>query len=1248
MADTGKQSPLGVNLNSSILQDIGFRINPVAEEHMGISRSNTQYSFGTVVSKTCLRLLTWAINDGYNRGQPAGGNTLTNNTYDNLISIGIYPKYLNPFLGNSKPRTYEKKDPSNMWCGPDGETGSIVGGLGQATTGFAISGVTGQGQSATWIPYNTSNLNRSVTQWGYIRLHALQAWYEFNWNGVITGSLATGNPQYKEFCASFMQCDGFVSYSNQVIFATSASRSFLLGAYSNMPDLMTADIAGICNAFKEFGSDLMALGKSLSLADLSTFGKPSNLLKTIYQNNAVTQELTLALLGAGLSEVEIDQIGFGLQPDITPIQEKQIYGAFLVIAGENLKQILIPLNCSTANLTSLADLLNVRKMFPTSFKGLTVPIYSTTGLRNPSKTYYFIFSGEGVNSQLTSSAISLQVGNLSPPGLPQTTDATSQSSTTEVNIQDEPIGFGSNLINILPTDLAVAASALSYSMLQVSNITKTDIQTFAQIVYSLETNFGLGLTNGTDGLPVNFPLANTGLNITGLGSGPYGSYTMSDFFGCMSGLPYAWSEVLYRIGEVQTKKLINIYNQLFLAVTWEPAKFTITQPNGYIITKPYVPPTIQQNLPNPAFNTDSSTVTAGSFRIGVQYQIVSIGTTNFTLIGASSNTVGVQFVATGAGTGTGTAFGIVNTNVYINPSTGAQTNAPTRYVTAGSAEEYSWWYKIEIIYNNDDGGGYYRGTADNPIVTISPNNVEANVSVIIGTNDLDAGSVGLGTFGRIKDKTINNGRRYTWKAKDIQSNWNNSVLVGQNVDTAPAPTTPIYPPRDQAWVDANMPNETISIQHPPTATLSVLANGDISLAGRNTPGDVYDRNGLVSTGTQGWPNPMNAVVQGYIDQANQEIEVIMNGSKRVSAGFLNALASQFGLQLTREQRARFIALPPVPIPRDPWINIYPTTLYVFTDNLPTYAQNTLPHMQAQTLEAISNTSTTGGQSIIGSMRTERNQVRLATAGISLDNNIPSNLNGISQANTTALILNGTAPVALPTNGITNITTNENFTLPAWVTNYDAAGNLIYPKSSFVYSTNTGVTIATGGFVGGSTINLLSGNSNISIVGTAVPTGPYTTPVNTFTLTPNEVLPNEASTNANLLRCEVDTGPNTNNSNLVVLTLKSGRRLYLSLDNINNVVQVVSAAIAKSETGNEEIHVCEIILSNIQNPSTTTPIGGTFISTTSIAPGSFAYANPVLPINLDATYISGALLPSTPNINEAIATVIECNCDCWIT
>lgn len=59
---------------------------------------------------------------------------------------------------------------------------------------------------------------------------------------------------------------------------------------------------------------------------------------------------------------------------------------------------------------------------------------------------------------------------------------------------------------------------------------------------------------------------------------------------------------------------------------------------------------------SPSLIDKSGTVTAGSLIVGNWYEIFTIGDTDFTLIGASSNTIGVKFKATGAGVGTGTAF----------------------------------------------------------------------------------------------------------------------------------------------------------------------------------------------------------------------------------------------------------------------------------------------------------------------------------------------------------------------------------------------------------------------------------------------------------------------------------------------------------------------------------------------------------------------------------------------------------------
>jgi hypothetical protein len=63
--------------------------------------------------------------------------------------------------------------------------------------------------------------------------------------------------------------------------------------------------------------------------------------------------------------------------------------------------------------------------------------------------------------------------------------------------------------------------------------------------------------------------------------------------------------------------------------------------------------------------------TAGSFNVGTSYTIKTIGTTDFTLIGAASNTVGVVFTATGVGSGTGTATpNNTNSNTALGYNTG--------------------------------------------------------------------------------------------------------------------------------------------------------------------------------------------------------------------------------------------------------------------------------------------------------------------------------------------------------------------------------------------------------------------------------------------------------------------------------------------------------------------------------------------------------------------------------------------------
>ena len=84
MSDTGKQSPLGVNVLASILQNIGLTINKVTQSYVGQSKEYGQYTFGSVCSTTVLNKLTQSIRLAYESGD------ITESTYNDLFFVPIF------------------------------------------------------------------------------------------------------------------------------------------------------------------------------------------------------------------------------------------------------------------------------------------------------------------------------------------------------------------------------------------------------------------------------------------------------------------------------------------------------------------------------------------------------------------------------------------------------------------------------------------------------------------------------------------------------------------------------------------------------------------------------------------------------------------------------------------------------------------------------------------------------------------------------------------------------------------------------------------------------------------------------------------------------------------------------------------------------------------------------------------------------------------------------------------------------
>ena len=126
-------------------------------------------------------------------------------------------------------------------------------------------------------------------------------------------------------------------------------------------------------------------------------------------------------------------------------------------------------------------------------------------------------------------------------------------------------------------------------------------------------------------------------------------------------------------------------------------------------------------------------VNAGSFVVGKQYTIRTVGTTSFTGIGAVANTVGVLFTATGVGSGTGVAIDMAASATALKTIDTLATTLDDRLYAGG-----------KFIFG---------GVRDAKIITFTG----AYATATITTNDLEYGYNSVVTLIR---PSIDNGSAY--------------------------------------------------------------------------------------------------------------------------------------------------------------------------------------------------------------------------------------------------------------------------------------------------------------------------------------------------------------------------------------------------------------------------------------------------------------------------------------------------------
>ena len=284
-----------------------------------------------------------------------------------------------------------------------------LGAVGLTANTFITADLTGSGGAGDYevtpeqtIPSSTMVANPSLAAFG----NSINGF-----TGVITdiGNTYLGQGNTTVFAQVFTAAQSYINQNNDFINTAYNSQTYLGSTFTSMNSLITGNLTDINLALPAFGSDLARLGFLIDLTNLGNFGLPSTVFRQLATVTNLTPRITVALKQVNFTTAQIESI---TDPDatLTDTEEAKLYRAMLLITGQALQQVCDILGITlpvfgvntiqpqNPGLTSMADLLNPVKIFPTSFPSLTVRTYNqntTSELRS-----IYIDSTGTINSKL--------------------------------------------------------------------------------------------------------------------------------------------------------------------------------------------------------------------------------------------------------------------------------------------------------------------------------------------------------------------------------------------------------------------------------------------------------------------------------------------------------------------------------------------------------------------------------------------------------------------------------------------------------------------------------------------------------------------------------------------------------------------------------------------------------------------------------------------------------------------------------
>lgn len=301
--------------------------------------------------------------------------------------------------------------------------------------------------------------------------------------------LDTNNQLFVQYALIAMgQKESANKYINSALNATD---DLCAGIYINQDALMTGNISSVNYNVQGWGEELINTGVLFDFATLDNLGTPQAIIESLIRANMlglISDELTTQ----GIDVVRlVKAINDNPTRVLSPIVQKRCYDAFSLVTGNKLRNILKAMDFVTGGLSTLQDLLDLTKVFPQTFATLSAPD-----------------NGVLKNIYLANSTPQPWVLNLTSP-----------------------------IIAVIPEAQAKTNWAFVISLGQIQGILNSTPQQIGSAASTMEASSGLPFTGQlTEPLPLS--TATFILDSMGEGSGPDGTYYLSDLVGAPGGLPF--------------------------------------------------------------------------------------------------------------------------------------------------------------------------------------------------------------------------------------------------------------------------------------------------------------------------------------------------------------------------------------------------------------------------------------------------------------------------------------------------------------------------------------------------------------------------------------------------------------------------------------------------------------------------------------------------------------------------------------